>query len=168
MLFRQIIHEDLGCASYLVADREAGVAVVVDPQWDVDPYLRLARLHGVRIEPRAGDPQPCRPRLRTRPAGAGDRRPIHVHELAGAEYAHEPFADGWVLELGDLTIEALHTPGHRPEHTSFLLATPAATAPPGRCSAATRCSSAMSPDPTWRWSRARAPRRCSTRCTSGC
>ena len=49
MLFRQIIHEDLGCASYLVADREAGVAVVVDPQWDIDPYRRLARLHGVRI-----------------------------------------------------------------------------------------------------------------------
>ena len=49
MLFRQIIHEDLGCASYLVADRESGVAVVVDPQWDVEPYRRLARLHGVRI-----------------------------------------------------------------------------------------------------------------------
>ena len=47
---------------------------------------------------------------------------IHIHELAEAEYAHEPFADGWVLELGDLTIEAIHTPGHRPEHTSFLLA----------------------------------------------
>ena len=43
MLFRQIIHEDLGCASYLVADRESGVAVVVDPQWDVEPYRRLAR-----------------------------------------------------------------------------------------------------------------------------
>jgi len=49
MLFRQIIHEDLGCASYLVADREAGVAAVIDPQWDVEPYRRLARLHGVRI-----------------------------------------------------------------------------------------------------------------------
>ena len=46
MLFRQIIHEDLGCASYLVADRESGVAVVVDPQWEVEPYRRLARLHG--------------------------------------------------------------------------------------------------------------------------
>ena len=39
-----------------------------------------------------------------------------------AEYEHEPFADGWVLELGDgASIEAIHTPGHRPEHTSFLL-----------------------------------------------
>ncbi len=121
MLFRQIIHEDLGCASYLVADREAGVAAVIDPQWDVDPYRRLARLHGVRIghvleTHNHADHVSGHGRL-ARTTGAA----IHIHELAGAEYAHEPFADGWVLELGDLTIEAVHTPGHRPEHTSFLL-----------------------------------------------
>jgi rhodanese-related sulfurtransferase/glyoxylase-like metal-dependent hydrolase (beta-lactamase superfamily II) len=121
MLFRQIIHEDLGCASYLVADREAGVAAVVDPQWDIDPYRRLARLHGVRIghvleTHNHADHVSGHGRL-ARTTGAT----IHIHELAGAEYAHEPFADGWVLELGELTIEALHTPGHRPEHTSFLL-----------------------------------------------
>jgi hydroxyacylglutathione hydrolase len=121
MLFRQIIHEDLGCASYLVADREAGVAAVVDPQWDVEPYRRLARLHGVRIghvleTHNHADHVSGHGRL-ARTTGAT----IHIHELAGAEYAHEPFADGWVLTLGDLTIEALHTPGHRPEHTSFLL-----------------------------------------------
>jgi len=47
---------------------------------------------------------------------------IHVHELAAAEYPHEPFADGWTLQLGEgASIEAIHTPGHRPEHTSFLL-----------------------------------------------
>jgi hydroxyacylglutathione hydrolase len=121
MLFRQIIHEDLGCASYLVADRESGVAVIVDPQWDIDPYRRLARLHGVRIghvleTHNHADHVSGHGRL-ARTTGAT----IHIHELAEAEYAHEPFADGWVLELGDLTIEAVHTPGHRPEHTSFLL-----------------------------------------------
>jgi rhodanese-related sulfurtransferase/glyoxylase-like metal-dependent hydrolase (beta-lactamase superfamily II) len=121
MLFRQIIHEDLGCASYLVADREAGIAAVVDPQWDIDPYRRLARLHGVRIghvleTHNHADHVSGHGRL-TRTTGAT----IHIHELAGAEYEHQPFADGWVLELGDLTIEAVHTPGHRPEHTSFLL-----------------------------------------------
>jgi hydroxyacylglutathione hydrolase len=121
MLFRQIIHEDLGCASYLVADREAGVAAVVDPQWDIDPYRRLARLHGVRIghvleTHNHADHVSGHGRL-ARATGAT----IHIHELAGAEYEHEPFADGWVLELGGLRIEALHTPGHRPEHTSFLL-----------------------------------------------
>ena len=121
MLFRQIIHEDLGCASYLVADREAGVAAVIDPQWDIDPYRRLARLHGVRIghvleTHNHADHVSGHGRL-ARTTGAT----IHVHELAGAEFAHEPFGDGWVLQLGDVTIEALHTPGHRPEHTSFLL-----------------------------------------------
>ncbi|MET0557640.1 MAG: rhodanese-like domain-containing protein [Solirubrobacterales bacterium] len=121
MLFRQIIHEDLGCASYLVADRESGVAVVVDPQWDVAPYQRLARLHGVRIghvleTHNHADHVSGHGRLAH---GAG--AVIHIHELADAEYEHEGFADGWVLELGDLRVEAIHAPGHRPEHTCFLL-----------------------------------------------
>jgi glyoxylase-like metal-dependent hydrolase (beta-lactamase superfamily II)/rhodanese-related sulfurtransferase len=121
MLFRQIIHEDLGCASYLVADRESGVAVVVDPQWDVEPYRRLARLHGVRIghvleTHNHADHVSGHGRL-ARTTGAT----IHIHELAEAQYPHEPLADGWVLELGDLRIEAVHTPGHRPEHACFLL-----------------------------------------------
>jgi glyoxylase-like metal-dependent hydrolase (beta-lactamase superfamily II)/rhodanese-related sulfurtransferase len=122
MLFRQIIHEDLGCASYLVGDPGAGVAAVVDPQWDIDPYLQLARLHGVRIEHvlethNHADHVSGHGRL-ARASGAT----IHVSELAGAEYEHEAFADGWTLALGDaVSIEAVHTPGHRPEHTSFLL-----------------------------------------------
>jgi hydroxyacylglutathione hydrolase len=119
MLFRQLIHEDLGCASYLVGD--GGVAAVVDPQWDIDPYLHLARLHGVRIEHvlethNHADHVSGHGRL-----AAATGATVHVHELAEAEYPHEPFADGWELELADVVIEALHTPGHRPEHTSFLL-----------------------------------------------
>jgi len=121
MLFRQVIHEDLACGSYLVGDQRAGVAAVVDPQWDIDPYLRLSRLHGVRIEHvlethNHADHVSGHGRL-ARATGAT----IHVHELAGAEYPHEPFADGWRLRIGDLEIEAVHTPGHRPEHTSFVL-----------------------------------------------
>ncbi|HVY78072.1 MAG TPA: MBL fold metallo-hydrolase [Solirubrobacterales bacterium] len=122
MLFRQIIHEDLGCASYLVGDTGSGVAAVVDPQWDIDPYLHLARLHGVRIEHvlethNHADHVSGHGRL-ARASGAT----IHVHELAAAEYPHEAFADGWTLALGEgASIEAIHTPGHRPEHTSFLL-----------------------------------------------
>ena len=122
MLFRQVIHEDLGCASYLVGDTGSGLAAVIDPQWDIEPYLDLARLHGVRIEHvlethNHADHVSGHGRL-ARATGAT----IHVGALADAEYEHEPFADGWLLELGDATsIEAIHTPGHRPEHTSFLL-----------------------------------------------
>jgi rhodanese-related sulfurtransferase/glyoxylase-like metal-dependent hydrolase (beta-lactamase superfamily II) len=121
MLFRQIIHEDLGCASYLVGDVDAGLAAVVDPQWDVEPYLRLARLHGVEVAHviethNHADHVSGHGRL-----AAATGATIHVSDLAEAEYDHEPLRDGTVLRLGDVEIEAVHTPGHRPEHTSLLL-----------------------------------------------
>ena len=116
-----MIHEDLGCASYFVGDSSEGVAAVIDPQWDIDPYLRLSRLHGVEIghvleTHNHADHVSGHGRL-ARATGAT----IHVHELADAEYPHEPFSDAWTLALGAVEIEAVHTPGHRPEHTSFLL-----------------------------------------------
>jgi hydroxyacylglutathione hydrolase len=121
MLFRQIVHEDLGCASYVVGDVSAGVAAVVDPQWDIDPYLRLSRLHDVRIEHvlethNHADHVSGHGRL-ARATGAT----IHIHELADTEYPHEPLTDGSKLCIGEVEIEAIHTPGHRPEHTCFLL-----------------------------------------------
>ena len=47
MFFRQILHEDLGCASYLVADQ--GEAAVVDPKWEIHEYVRLAADAGAEI-----------------------------------------------------------------------------------------------------------------------
>src|SRR3712207_3000302 len=121
MIFRQVTHDDLGCASYLVGDEHAGVAAVVDPKLAVDEYLRLARYLGVRIEHvlethNHADHVSGHGRLAVA-TGAS----IHIHAKAGAQYEHEPFGDGWELELGALTIRALHTPGHRPEHTAFAL-----------------------------------------------
>jgi hydroxyacylglutathione hydrolase len=46
---------------------------------------------------------------------------IHVHRDAAPDYEHAPFDDGWVLELGSVRVKALHTPGHRPEHTAFAV-----------------------------------------------
>src|SRR5512145_2518280 len=119
MLFRQILHEDLSCASYLVGDAGAGVAAVVDPQWSIDPYLRLARLHGVRIEHvlethNHADHVSGHGRL-----AAATGATVRVNGLADVANPHEAFGDGWRLELGSVVIEAIHTPGHRPEHTSF-------------------------------------------------
>jgi len=121
VLFRQVTHDDLGCASYLIGDEDAGVAAVVDPRLDIDEYLRLARYTGVRIEhvleTHTHADHVSGHALLAEATGAT----IHVHREAGAEYPHEPFDDGWELELGCVRVRALHTPGHRPEHTAFAL-----------------------------------------------
>jgi glyoxylase-like metal-dependent hydrolase (beta-lactamase superfamily II)/rhodanese-related sulfurtransferase len=121
MIFRQITHDDLGCASYLIGDEHAGVAAVVDPKLDVEEYLALARYMGVRIEHvlethNHADHVSGHGRL-----VAATGATMHVHRDAAPDYEHEPFDDGWELELGSVRIRALHTPGHRPEHTAFAL-----------------------------------------------
>jgi hydroxyacylglutathione hydrolase len=121
MVFRQIVQDDLGCASYLIGDEHAGVAAVVDPKLDIDEYLALARYVGVSIDHvleshNHADHVSGHGRL-----AAATGAVIHVHREADVDYEHEPFDDGWELELGSLRVRALHTPGHRPEHTAFAL-----------------------------------------------
>src|SRR5215212_6896026 len=121
MIFRQITHEDLGCASYLIGDENAGVAAVVDPKLEIEQYLQLARYLGVHIEHilethNHADHVSGHGRLASATGAT-----IHVHREAAPDYDHEPFDDGWTLQLGSVTVRALHTPGHRPEHTAFAL-----------------------------------------------
>lgn len=121
MIFRQLTHDDLGCASYLIGDEDAGVAAVVDPKLDIDEYLRLARYLGVRIEHilethNHADHVSGHGRL-----VAATGATIHIFREAAPDYDHDPFDDGWELQLGSVTIRALHTPGHRPEHSAFAL-----------------------------------------------
>jgi hydroxyacylglutathione hydrolase len=121
MIFRQIVHDDLGCASYFIGDHSAGVAAVVDPRFEIDEYLELARYLGVSIEHvvethNHADHVSGHGRL-----AAATGAVIHIHRLANPSYEHEPVDDGWELELGSLTVRAIHAPGHRPEHTAFAL-----------------------------------------------
>jgi hydroxyacylglutathione hydrolase len=121
VIFRQFTHDDLGCASYLIGDDDAGVAAVVDPRFEIDDYLLLARYMNVQIEHvlethNHADHVSGHGRL-----AAATGATIHVHRDAKPGSDHEPFDDGWELELGDVRVRALHTPGHRPEHTAFAL-----------------------------------------------
>jgi hydroxyacylglutathione hydrolase len=119
LLFKQFLDDDLGCASYLVGDEHAGVAVVVDPPYHVEPVLAEAERRGVRL---AGV-------LETHTHAdhvSGHGRlalehgvPIRVHGAAGAAFRHEPLEDGTEIEVGEIVLRTIHTPGHRPEHCSF-------------------------------------------------
>jgi glyoxylase-like metal-dependent hydrolase (beta-lactamase superfamily II)/rhodanese-related sulfurtransferase len=121
MIFRQLTHDDLGCASYLIGDEDAGVAAVVDPGFEIDEYLELARYMGVTIEHifethNHADHVSGHGRL-----AAATGATIHIHREAAPDYDHEPFEHGAEWQLGSLRVRALHTPGHRPEHTAFAL-----------------------------------------------
>ena len=117
MFFRQVLHEDLGCASYVVAD--GGEAAVIDPKWEVEEYLALAEEHGFRIAHvlethNHADHLSGHGRL-AEATGAV----IHVSEHAGVAYDHEPLADGDAVSVGEARIVAIATPGHRPEHLAY-------------------------------------------------
>jgi len=121
MIFRQVIHDDLGCASYLVGDKGSGQAAVIDPKFEIDEYLALARYAGVSIEHvlethNHADHVSGHGRL-----AAATGASIYVHEDAEPAYDHIPISDGFELEIGQLLVRAIHTPGHRPEHTAFAL-----------------------------------------------
>src|SRR3954463_4182111 len=100
MFFRQGLHEDLGCASYVIAD--GGKAVVVDPKWDVADYLRLAAQHGFALTHV----------LETH---------THADHVSGRARLGVDPVDGDGLRVGGTTIRALPAPGHRPADRCFLV-----------------------------------------------
>jgi glyoxylase-like metal-dependent hydrolase (beta-lactamase superfamily II)/rhodanese-related sulfurtransferase len=109
----------LGCASYVIAD--GGEAAVVDPKWEIEEYLEIAEENGFVISHilethNHADHLSGRGRL-VKTTGAK----IHISKDAGVEYEHEPVSDGDVVEVGATQIRALATPGHRPEHLSFVV-----------------------------------------------
>jgi glyoxylase-like metal-dependent hydrolase (beta-lactamase superfamily II)/rhodanese-related sulfurtransferase len=114
----------LGClahASYLVGDGATGTAAVIDPQRDVEQYLRLAAESGLQIRHVIlthlhADFVAGHLELRDR---AGAR--IYLGAEAKASYAFTPLHDGDVVEMGRVVLRALKTPGHTPESVSILL-----------------------------------------------
>src|SRR5579859_115031 len=101
--------EELGNASFLVADPDAKQAVVIDPFRDVDGYLTHAEHMGWHIT-RALD-------THIHNDFVSGRRELKA--LAGA--AIDDLEPEQAFTLGSLTIKAVHTPGHTPEHKSYLV-----------------------------------------------
>ncbi|MDP9458217.1 MAG: rhodanese-like domain-containing protein [Actinomycetota bacterium] len=119
MFFREVLNEDLGCASYVVAD--GGEAAIIDPKWEIGEYLEIAEENGFRISHviethNHADHLSGKGRL-VEATGAK----IHVSKDAGVGYEHEPLEEGDVIEVGKTRIRTMATPGHRPEHLAFAL-----------------------------------------------
>ncbi len=122
MYFKQLVKEDLGCATYIVGCTTAGVCAVVDPRLDtVDDILELAAARGMRVTAVIETHNHA-----DHISGHGEiaRRTgatICIHELAEAGYPHEKLKDGDELEFGVAKLRVIHTPGHRPEHIALAV-----------------------------------------------
>lgn len=126
MRFRQFLQEDLGCASYLIAD--GGEAAVVDPQWEIDEYLAAADETGARILHVL--------ETHTHADHVSGRRRLIAATGAQAHLPADPadpaaggLRDGDVVGVGAVEIRAIAAPGHRPEHLAYAVYEPGAEQP---------------------------------------
>ena len=121
MIFTQYYLDCLSQASYLIGDETSGRAVVVDPRRDIDEYVRDAEAAGLTIE------------LVIETHFHADFLSGHL-ELADAtgaqigfaspaspEFEWRPLVDGERIDLGDVQLQILHTPGHTPESLSVVV-----------------------------------------------
>jgi glyoxylase-like metal-dependent hydrolase (beta-lactamase superfamily II) len=121
MILRQFLHADPVAISYLFGCGGRASAAVVDPLGPISNYLKAADQTGMRIL------YVIDTHIHADHASSGRS----LADAAGAEYVlfHEaaaavPFRgvrDGDVLEVGNVTVEIMHTPGHTPEHISLLV-----------------------------------------------
>ena len=121
MIFTQFVDEDLGCASYLVGDENAGTAVVVDPAFAVEQYLEEGDRRDVRVV-RTIETHTHADHVSGHGRLALEHGvPVSIHPAAGAEYPHDAFEDGAEIEVGQVVLRCIHTPGHRPEHCAIAV-----------------------------------------------
>ena len=125
LVFKTIQTQGIAELSYLVGDDDEGVAAIFDPRADVDVYIDMAREAGVAIthifethihaDLVSGSRELC---------ARVESAKIYNSSEGGAEYGfdREKVNDGDCFEFGEVLVTARHTPGHTPEHLSYLLA----------------------------------------------
>ncbi len=121
MYFRQILHEEKACASYLVGCPTRGVCAVVDPQGDPQAYVSQAQQHGMVIGSvlethTHADHVSC-----ARDLAASTGTPLYLGPSADVRFPHRTLEDGQVVEVGNRRMRVLHTPGHTAEHVSLVV-----------------------------------------------
>ena len=125
LIFERIVTDGIAELSYLIGDDEEGTAAVIDPRPDVEIYLELARKNGVSIThifethihaDLVSGSRELADRSKT--------AKIYASVEGGAQYGFpiEPVKDGDEYKFGALILTARHTPGHTPEHVSYVAA----------------------------------------------
>jgi hydroxyacylglutathione hydrolase len=135
MLLERIYDEDLAQASYLIGCQAKGEAVVVDGRRDIAVYQALAQKNGMKIVAVTETHIHADYLSGTRELAAATGAEIYVSGEGGPDWQYGfdgvRLFDGDKITLGNISIQALHTPGHTPEHLSFLVTDGAFSDHPG-------------------------------------
>ncbi|HRW39701.1 MAG TPA: MBL fold metallo-hydrolase, partial [Aquihabitans sp.] len=129
VVVRQLYLACLSQAAYLVGDARTGRAIAVDPRRDTSEILAAAAEEGLTIESVVQThfhADFLSGHLELAEATGAE---IAYGSVAATEFPSRSLADGEVIDLGGVTVEALHTPGHTPESIS-LVVRPSADAEP--------------------------------------
>lgn len=142
MIFRRFYDDTLAQASYLIGCARHGEAVVVDPNRLVDQYVAAAEAEGVRITAVTETHIHADYLSGTRELAARTGARMYLSACGTPEWQYafgtDPMVtllqDGSEIQLGNVRLTAVHTPGHTPEHLTFLVTDGAvATEPMGAC-----------------------------------
>lgn len=120
MYFRQILHEEKSCISYLVGCPTHGVCAVIDPQGDPQDYVDKSHLSGMKITHIIETHVHADHLSAARRLSAVTGAPIYLGEGATVGFPHQTFQNGQTLKLGNRQFRILHTPGHTAEHICLL------------------------------------------------
>jgi glyoxylase-like metal-dependent hydrolase (beta-lactamase superfamily II)/rhodanese-related sulfurtransferase len=121
MIFQQFRHEEGGCLSYIAGCTRAAVCAVIDPQYDIAPYVRYASDHRMKIthifETHAQADHISGAKRLAEATGAN----VHYHESAQTAFPVQKVKDGDVIVLGNIRLGILHTPGHTSDSVSITV-----------------------------------------------
>ncbi|MFZ5885312.1 MAG: MBL fold metallo-hydrolase [Chloroflexota bacterium] len=121
MFTQQFFVEGLGCASYLIGCEAKGVAAVIDPDRHVQKYLDTARSRGLKITHIIETHLHADHVSGNTDLAARTGAEIYLHEASNAEFPHRSLHHEDVIELGNIRLKAIHTPGHTPESITLLV-----------------------------------------------
>ena len=121
MIFEQHYLECLSQSSYFIGDQSTKRAVVVDPRRDIGPYLETANEHGMTIEMVIETHLHADFLSGHLELASATGAEIAFGSAAETEFESRPLAHGEQINLGEVTLEIRHTPGHTPESISVVV-----------------------------------------------
>ncbi|HET8523718.1 MAG TPA: MBL fold metallo-hydrolase [Thermomicrobiales bacterium] len=124
MYFKQILDERNGCASYVIASRDAKEAAIVDPAITTEQYDQLLAERQFTLRYVIDTHVHADHVSGARTLAAAHGAELCLYESAKVDYPFRPLPDGEELSLGQLILRIMHTPGHRPELMSILIINP--------------------------------------------